>query len=412
VATPTNAALPWVISADDHVVEPPNVWWDRLPAKQREVGPRVVRDTCETTVDPIKQNASHRKGGTGPMTDWWVYEDLAKPVPMVVACAGIAPEDFHPGAIAYADMRPGCYDPVARLADMDVNQTERSLCFPFITRFAGQMFLEANDKDLALACVRAYNNWMIDEWCAGSGGRLIPLCIVPLWDPRLAADEIRRTAAKGSRAVTFTEMPSNLGLPSIHDPSRHWDPFFSACDETGTVICMHIGSGSRMVEASPFAPHLVDVTLTFTNAQLSMVEWLMSGLLEKFPNLKVAYSESQIGWMPFVLERIDKVWNNSRAWAGRGVQLSRPPSTYIPGRVYGCFFDDETGIENRERIGITQMVFEVDYPHQDTTWPHTPAIVERMAKQMSAEELERVLRTNAIEMLDLEDLKPAATTAS
>ncbi|HEX7095248.1 MAG TPA: amidohydrolase family protein, partial [Acidimicrobiales bacterium] len=270
--------LPWIISVDDHVVEPPTVWTDRLPAADRDRCPRVVKDTCRTTVDPATQAVRYEKGGDGPLIDWWVFEDTAKVIPKVVACAGIPIEEHTVDPISYDEMRPGCYDPVARLADMDLNRMERSLCFPYVPRFAGQWFLEAKDKDLALRCVRAYNDWMIDEWCAGSGGRLIPLCIVPLWDGVLAADEVRRNAARGCRAVTFTEMPHHLGLPSIHDPSRFWDPFFAACDETGAVVCMHIGSGSRMSEPSPFAPRAVNTTLTFTYAQQSLVEWLTSGV--------------------------------------------------------------------------------------------------------------------------------------
>ncbi|HEV8298066.1 MAG TPA: amidohydrolase family protein [Acidimicrobiales bacterium] len=392
--------LPWIISVDDHVVEPPTVWTDRLSASDRERGPRVVRDTCHTSSDPHTQAVKYVKGGDGPMMDWWLYEDLAKPIPKVVACAGIPVEEHTVDPIAYDEMRPGCYDPKARLADMDLNRTERSLCFPYVTRFAGQMFLDAKDKDLALRCVQAYNDWMIDEWCGDSGGRLLPLCIVPLWDPGAAAKEVRRNAGRGARAITFTEMPHHLGLPSIHDPSRHWDPLFDACDETGTVVCMHIGSGSKMAETSPFAPRAANTTLTFSCAQLSMVEWLVSGLLVRFPKLKIAYSESQIGWMPFILERLDKVFHHS-AYAGLDPIITQPPSTYVPGRVYGCFFDDDTGIANRDAIGITQMVFEVDYPHQDTTWPHTNKVVERMAEQMSPDELERVLRLNALEMLGL-----------
>jgi len=406
----TAQELPWVISVDDHVVEPPTVWSDRLSAKDRDVGPRVVRDTCATQRDPLRQKARFTKGGDGPETDWWVYEDKAMPISMVTACAGFTPDQFHSGPIPFSDMRPGCYDPKARLADMDVNRVERSVCFPMVTRFAGQLFLEAKDKDLAMRCVQAYNDWMIDEWSGGSGGRLIPLGIIPLWDPQKAADEIRRNAARGCRAVTFTEMPSNLGLPSIHDPSRYWDPFFAACDETTTVLCMHIGSGSKMVEASPYAPHLVDVTLTFTNAQLSMVEWLVSGQLARFPSLKIVYSESQIGWMPFVLERIDKVWANSRAWAGQDAQVDRPPSEYVPGRVFGCFFDDDTGIANRTAIGLGQLLFEVDYPHQDTTWPNTPAVVQRMAAQVSHDELVRIVRDNAIDCFGLDKELPGASS--
>jgi predicted TIM-barrel fold metal-dependent hydrolase len=393
--------LPWIVSADDHVVEPPDVWQARLPAVDRAEGPRVVRDSCETIYDPATRAVRYVKGGDGPVVDWWLYEDVAKPIPKVVACAGLPVEEHTVDAISYEDMRPGCYDPVARLDDMDVNRTERSLCFPYVTRFAGQMFLEARDKRLASRCVRAYNDWMVDEWCGGSGGRLIPLTLVPLWDPVEAAAEVRRNAARGVRAITFTEMPSNLGLPSIHDPSRHWDPLFAACDETGTVVCMHIGSGSKMAEVSPFAPRAANTVMTFAMAQLSLVEWLLSGNLVRFPKLKIAYSESQIGWMPFILERLDKVFEH-REYAGIDPIVTEPPSSYMPGRVYGSFFDDQSGLEARHRIGTSQLVFEVDYPHQDTTWPHTPKIVEQMAAQVSADELVMITRTNALDMLGLQ----------
>jgi predicted TIM-barrel fold metal-dependent hydrolase len=398
---------PWIISVDDHVVEPPTLWTDRLPARDREVGPRVVRDTCRTVADPETLVVRYERGGDGPVTDFWLYEDVTKVVPRVVACVGYPVEWHTSDPIAYEEMRPGCYDPVERLRDMDLNRTERSLCFPFITRFCGQMFLEAKDKRLAALCVRAYNDWMIDEWCGDSGGRLMPLCLIPLWDPAAAADEIRRNAARGCRAITFPEMPHHLRLPSIHHPDRYWDPVFEACDETGTVLCMHIGSGSRMVETSPFAPRAANTAMTFAMAQLSLVEWLVSGLLVRFPHIKIAYSESQVGWMPFILERVDNCYTHT-AYAELPEIITQPPSSYMPGRVYGCFFDDNTGVVNRNAIGLNQMVFEVDYPHQDSTWPNTHKVVERIAAQVSPAELERILRGNAIDMLGLDpvDLRP------
>ena len=390
----------WFISVDDHVVEPPTLWSERLSARERQAGPRVVQDTYETIRNPSTGRVQYVKGGNGPMMDWWIYEDLAKPVEMVVACAGIPIEEHNTDPIAYGDMRPGCYDPVARLKDMDLNHTERSLCFPStVSRFCGQMFLDAKDKNLASHCVQIYNDWMMEEWCAASKGRLIPLCLIQLWDPQLAASEIRRNASRGCRAVAFSEMPHHLGLPSIHDPTGYWDPVFAAADETGTVICMHIGSGSRF-DTSPYAPRAVTVTLIFTNAQASLVEWLCSGILVRYPNLKIAYSESQIGWMPFVLERLDKTFAHT-GFAEVSSEVREPPSSYIPDRVFGCFFDDETGVANREAIGVGQLLFESDYPHQDSTWPHTDRVIEKMASQVSAAELEMILRTNALRMLNI-----------
>src|SRR5262249_1677676 len=156
-------------------------------------------------------------------------------------------------------------------------------------------------------CVRAYNDWIVEEWCGDSGGRLIPLCISPLWDSALAADEVRRNAERGAPAVTFTELPWRLGLPSIHDQDRYWDPVVAACDETDTVICMHIGS-SGLPAASADAPFAVAASNVFGFAMMSLADWLFSGLFERFPNLKIAYSEAEIGWIPALLERADRKW--------------------------------------------------------------------------------------------------------
>jgi predicted TIM-barrel fold metal-dependent hydrolase len=399
--------LPWVISVDDHVVEPAHVWSTWLPARFRDRGPRVVQDRCETVISST--GARYIKGGDGPVVDWWVYEDLLRPIPQVMACAGFPPESLTLRPIPFAEMRPGCYEVAERLSDMDLNRTERSLCFPTFPRFAGQVFLEAEDKELAAASVRAFNDWMIEEWCGSAGGRLIPLCLVMLWDPVASADEVRRNAARGCRAITFAELPANLGLPSIHSADRYWDPLLDACDETGTTVCMHIGSGSKMPTTSDDAPSGVGVALTSLNAYMAMADWLLSGALARFPNLKIAFSESQVGWMPFLMERVDRVFVNSHAWAQLDPVLTDLPSSYVAGRVFGCFFDDMVGVDARHQIGIGQLVFETDYPHQDTTWPHTTELVGRIAERVTPDELELLIRTNAITMLDLDpgDLRPA-----
>ncbi|MFI7008828.1 amidohydrolase family protein [Streptomyces sp. NPDC050145] len=398
--------IPRIVSVDDHVVEPPHVWQRWLPKRYRAQGPRVERGGFEMMQKDgaflITRPSAPSAGGRE--VDWWVYEDEGYPIPMVMACAGYSEDKYTFEPIGFDAMRPGCYDPKARLADMDLNHTERSLCFPTFPRFCGQRFYEGKDKDLGIACVKAYNDWMIEEWCGDSGGRLIPLCIIPLWDPRAAAAEVRRNAARGCRAVTFSELPVNLGLPSIHDKSRYWDPFFEACDETGTVVCMHIGSGSKMPTSSPDAPPGVRFALTTHNAQLSMADWLLSGVLARFSRLKIAYSESQIGWMPFLLERVDNVFRKSYAWAELDPAITEPPSTYFPGRVFGCFFEDDFGVRVRDEVGLDSITFEIDYPHQDSTWPHSLAYLEKVTHDLTDEEIHRIVRGNALEMLGLDDV--------
>jgi predicted TIM-barrel fold metal-dependent hydrolase len=394
--------LPKIVSADDHVVEPAHVWQDRLPARYKDIGPRVVRASAEMSFFGGK--FTHSMGGDGPMADWWLYEDLRWPHTRLGACAGYEPDEVKVEPITYDEMRAGCYEQAARLEDMDLNWVEASLCFPTFPRFCGQTFYEAKDKDLALRCVEAYNDWMVDEWCAGSGGRLVPLCLIPLWDPHLAADEVRRNAGRGVRAVCFSEQPPNLGLPSVHDKDRYWDPFVAACAETGTVICMHSGSGSKMPSTSADAPPAVGSTLTHELAEQSLADWLFSGLLVRYPNVVITYSEGQIGWIPYILSRADRIWEHNRGWNEVRDLVPEPPSTYYRGRVFGCFFDDAAGLAQLDAIGADQVTFEVDYPHADGTWPHSKAVAEKMFQGLDTDTVGNLVRGNSIRLfgLDLE----------
>jgi predicted TIM-barrel fold metal-dependent hydrolase len=390
--------IPPIISVDDHVVEPPDLWQRWLPPKYRAAGPRVIRAPYEMVPEG---GWPYRMATSGPETDFWIYEDLRYAVNVGMASVGRDPDNIGKDPVAYDEMRPGCHQLKPRLEDMDTNHIERSLCFPTFPRFCGQTFFEAADKELAMACVQAYNDWMVEEWCGDSGGRLIALCLIPLWDVELAAEEVRRNADRGVRAVAFSELPGHLGLPSVHDAGRHWDPFFQACQETGTVICMHIGSSSKFLTTSADAPSSVRMAITTTNSQLSMADWLLSGVLARFPRLKLAYSESQIGWMPYLFERVDTIWRKGYKCAQLPPSITSPPSSYVAGRVYGCFFEDDFGLQSRYDIGVDQITFESDYPHQDSTWPNTRAYAERAMKDLPADEIEKIVRGNAITMLEL-----------
>ena len=399
--------LPKIISVDDHVIEPATVWSDRLPSKYRDVGPRIKRlPVREMSFVGGKFTAiPGDPGEAGPMADWWFYEDLRRPLTRLDSAVGYSRDDITMKGITYDDMRPGSFLLQDRLADMDVNGLEASLCFPTFPRFCGQTFTEAKDRDLGLLCVQAYNDWMVDEWCGESGGRLIPLIIVPLWDPVLAAAEVRRNAAKGVHAVCFSEIPPNLGLPSIHDAGGHWLPFFDACNEHGVTINMHIGSGSKMPSTSPDAPAAVGSTLTFANCCFSMVDWLMSGIFTEFTDLKIAYSEGQIGWIPYILERADTVWEENRGWGGIADKVPEPPSEIFRKHVYGCFFDDPHGLTCLDEIGEDNVTYESDYPHSDSTWPHTVKIAQEQMAHLSDETVHKLVRGNAITMLHLDHLK-------
>ena len=390
--------LPKIISIDDHVIEPADVWQSRLPAKYRDVGPRVIQERGKMQF--VGGVFSYEPSDEGELCDWWLYEDKRVPQTRLSAAAGFSREEVKVTGITYEEMRDGCYDPVARVADMDMNHTEAQMSFPSFPRFCGQTFMEAEDKELSDLCVKAYNDWMVEEWCAGSDGRLIPLTIVQLWDAELAAAEIHRNAERGVRAVCFSEIPPYLNLPSIH--TDYWEPFFRACEETGTVINMHIGSSSKMPSTSTDAPAAVGSTLTFGNAMSSMADWLFSGWLDRLPTLKLAYSEGQIGWIPYILERADNVWEENRAWGGFGDKVPEPPSTYYYRQIYGCFFDDVYGLDNLEKVGVNNICFETDYPHSDSTWPHSKETAEKLMGHLPEDVIYKLMRGNAIEMLGLD----------
>jgi predicted TIM-barrel fold metal-dependent hydrolase len=393
--------IPRIISVDDHVMEPPDLWSSRLPARLRERGPRLVRERGRIAEE---QFGAWRPEPDAPWADVWHYDGAVKPVSRMSAAAGLG--ELRWGTLTYDEIRPGAWRQRERLADMDANHVEASICFPnTLPRFCGQTFSEAADRELGLLCVKAYNDWMIGEWCAGDGaGRLIPLTIVPLWDVDLAAAEVRRCAELGSHAVTFPENPHALGFASIH--SGRWDPFFLALVETETVCCMHIGSSSKMPQTTPDAPFIISSTLTFQNTMGSVLDFTFSGTLARFPGLRLAYSEGQVGWLPYLVERADALWHerSDNSFGTNGVRLDEPPSAYVRRQVWGCIFNDETGLANRDRIGVDRICFETDYPHADGTFPHTEEVATKIcaAAGLSDAEVHRLLRANAVDCFGLE----------
>jgi predicted TIM-barrel fold metal-dependent hydrolase len=386
----------WIISVDDHIIEPPNVWTDRLPKKYLEVGPRIVRDD---------------------QGEAWVYEDRRVATMGLFAAAGRDKEEFTPDPLTYAEMRPGCYDSVARLEDMNRDGVLASMCFPTFPRFCGQTFLEAKDKELALLCVRAYNDWLIDEWCGKAPGRFIPCVIIPLWDPREAVTEIERCVGRGALAFCFSENPAHLGLPSIFDRDGYWAPVIATAEETGIPVCIHVGSSSNIPRTSPDSPMIVTQAWVSLLPAGAMLDWLFSGHLQRHPNLKICLSEGGIGWIPHFLEKAQYTYDRHRYWAAKadvvfdlttGDLSRREASAYVDAlaeeinvaqlfrqHFFGCFIEDFHGAANIDNIGIDNVMIETDYPHTDSSWPNSRENARKQLAGRSAEDVYKVVRGNA-----------------
>lgn len=394
--------IPRIISVDDHVMEPPDLWTSRAPASIKDRVPRMVRSDELFTWKHGKASKTSTKAKPGEECDLWEYENYKFPLYQALAAAGTNVADIDNGPITYEAMRPGVKFQKERIADMLSNHVDAAACFPnTLPRFCGQTFAERTDREIALWSLRAYNDWLIEDWCGGEGqGRLIPVTVAPLWDVELAVQEVHRCAAKGSFALSFSENPTMLGLPSVY--TGYWDPLFRACAETGTTLCIHVGSSSHVHSTSEDAPFILGSTMAYVASMGSLMDFIYSGLLERIPELKVMWSEGQAGWLPYLIEQADKFWSH-RGDNQFGSNLPNPPSSYLPGRVYLCIYDDDTALRERNIIGMDQLCYETDYPHADGSFPHTLNDVEKFVTNAGLSETEtyKLLRGNAIAGLGL-----------
>ncbi len=377
--------LDWLISVDDHILEPPNLWLDRVATKDRDRAPHME------TIDGM---------------DYWLYDGKRFPSSGLSAVAGKSKEEFSPEPLAYSDMRPGCYDSSARLEDMDRAGILASLCFPTLTRFCGQLFMEASDREFGFELLKHYNDWIVEDWCGAAPGRYIPLMLIPMWDPPMAAKEMERMAAKGVTAFAFSENPAPIGLPTIHDQGRYWDPVMSTANEAGMVASMHVGSSSQVPQIAPDSPFMANLTWGAVRTSGAMLSWLFSGMFARFPNLKIALSEGEIGWMPYFLERAEQVLDKQRYWVMRGQKFMDHATTDVDldtlnirelfrEHVFGCFIEDHHGIASLDEIGEDNVMCETDYPHSDSTWPHCITAVKKLIGHLPPETQYKLLRGNA-----------------
>jgi len=352
-----------IMSADDHLIEPAHLWVDRIDPKYRDACPKIVQ------VDG---------------RDGWLFEDEVTHIPMG-SCRPLPghPEWGYPpapGTANYDEMRPGCYDPDERIKDMDIDGVWGQLCFPNYTRFAGHRFYgNVKDADLGLACIQTYNDYLLDEWCATDSERLFGAVVLPLSDIDRSVAELERVIAKGASAIAFSENPTVLGLPSIH--TKHWDPLWAVAEEAGVPVCLHIGSSSRLVTTSPDAPTGVLVTLLGINALMAGVDWMTGQAVDRFPNLKIMLSEGGAGWVPYVLERADKVYLDQRIAGSEELGFmekgSRLPSQVFADQIYVCLVDEHFALRSLDDIPIDNLLWEGDYPHGDGLWPNNRSYLDK-----------------------------------
>ena len=368
-----------LISVDDHLVEPPHLFEGRLPSRLQDRAPRVEVDDAGM--------------------EYWSYDGERHYKVGLNAVVGRPREELGFEPTRFDEMRRGAWDIDARVHDMDLNGVYASLNFPSsLAGFAGQRYqLGVSDPELALAVVRAANDWHLDEWAGTHPGRIIPCQLPWLLDPDAAAAEVRANAARGFHAVTFPELPERLGLPSLH--TGYWDPLMHACEETGTVVCLHVGSSSSAPTTSSDAPADTIGVLFFGWAMFAAVDWLYSRIPVRFPGLRICLSEGGIGWVAGLLDRLDHVERYQHMYGTwDGIDLS--PAEVLQRNFWFCAIEDRSGLEQRHRIGVDHICLESDYPHQDGTWPDTQEILRAQLGGFPADDVRKLTWENASNLFD------------
>src|ERR1700722_1078119 len=370
-----------IISVDDHLIEHPRVFTDRLAAKYLAEGPRIVED----------EKGRHI----------WHFEDKLFPYIGLNAVAGKTPEQYGLEPLRFDDMIPGCYDPAERVKDMDVDGVHAACCFPSFPGFGGRVFLNATDKDLALPCLQAWNDFSIDEWSATAPGRYVPLALLPIWDVQACVTELKRVAAKGARVVSFPDSPVPL---SLHFGSGSFVPGFSASAKMlspnyrGGEFKSVTGRGTNTSVMDDDAPTATSFAVYATNLMWTASDLVFSGQLQKHPRLKFMLAEGGIGWFPYIWERMDQVWARHRYY--QPIDFDARPSDLFKKHFWGCYIEDEFGIKNRHEIGIDRICVEIDYPHSDSNWPNSRKGIAVSLADVPDDEAHKIVELNAREVLN------------
>jgi len=361
-----------LVSVDDHVIEPPDAFIRHFPERLKSRAPVIQ------THDGV---------------DVWMLEGNRYPTIGLNAVAGRPRSEYGMEPNSFSQLRQGTYDVKARIDDMNVNGVVGAINFPTFPRFAGNTFLALPDKEIALACVRAYNDWHVHDWCGAAPGRFIPMILLPLWDMAATLEELKRMSALGVHAVTFPDNPALAGLPSLHN--AYWQPMWKALSDYRMVINCHIGTGASAAHASSETPVDAWITTMPMSISNSAADWLHAAFWKTYPDLRMALSEGGIGWIPYFLERADFTYEHHHEWTFSDFEGQRPSDVFKK-HIITCFIDDQFGLKNLEYMNADMVCWECDYPHSDTVWPNCPEYLWASVNGMPREVVDKVTHANAM----------------
>ena len=386
------AARPYtIIDADTHVTEAPDLWTSRVPARLKNRVPRVEWD------EEKKEQA------------WYIGDEWINSVGITAIAGYKDPYPAHPAT--YEEAHPGSYDANARLKYMDELGIWAMVLYPNVGGFGNQVFGRLDDPEAKLACVRAYNDFLID-WSSADSRRLIPVMTLPYWDVSAAVAEIERCATAGHRGLLFTGEPQSFGLPLLGH--RHWDPIWAAAQDCNLPISFHIGSGDFGDEFSDDRVEIEGYAATSARAGAKIfmtngahvLDLLFSGVLQRFPTLRFVSVESGVGWLPFLLESADYQFK-AMAVAGERKDFKMLPSEYFKRQVYACcWFETITSDAIVDRIGEDNIMFETDFPHPTSIYgDEVQETIDKRLGSLSDSVRHKLIWQNAKRLYEIESPK-------
>lgn len=363
-----------IISVDDHAVEPADAFIRHYPQNLKGEAPQIIE-----------------KNGQ----DVWLWNDRTYPTIGLNAVVGRPRSEYGMEPTSFSQLRPGCYDAKARVDDMNANGVLGSLNFPTFPSFAGGVFVAAaqNAPDVALRAVRAWNDWHVQDWCGTAPDRLIPMALLPVWNMEDTLAEMKRMSEQGVHAISFSDNPTRVGLPSIHN--EYWEPFWKACSDYEMVINCHIGTGAQAAHPSPESPIDAWITAMPISIANSAADWTFATFWQRYPKLRMALSEGGIGWIPYFLERADFTYEHHHEWTFTDFGGKRP-SDIFKEHIICCFIDDQFGVKNLDYMNADMVAYECDYPHSDTVWPNVPEYLWASVNGLDPILIDKITHQNAM----------------
>ena len=351
-----------IISADSHVAIQHEAVLGHLPARYHEDYQRCIAEAGQRMAKKAKRMAPAEKGGGNPsqQANW--------------SAAG----------------RPGEWDPVERLKDMDIDGVEAEVLYCQIDAGAAVFAMKDGGREAAF---RAFADAALD-FASHDPKRLLPVYPLPIVAIDEAVRELTRLARAGARALMLPLYPTDLGLAPYWD--ERYDPLWAAIQETGIPVSQHVGANDALFEImgrDPTPAKGVFQSLPPLFMSESIASWIVTGILERFPKLKIIFVEAGLGWLPFYLERLDRMYVK-HGWKDMEM-LKEEPSFYWHRQMGATFEEDEFGIANRHKLGVDNLMWATDYPHPDSTWPESQQVIETHFKDVPIEEARQIIGGNA-----------------